>query len=187
MFQKMLMRNKIWSLLVTNQMSYQLRKTKFHTFGIWKKSCQNFQQNPIKCSIRHNSAKPGPDTTNTADTKKKVTIHWITPENENITTQVPVGLSILEAAHSNDIELEGACEASLACSTCHVILEPNIYDKLKQPTDDEYDMLDLAFGLTETSRLGCQIIIDESFDGTTITLPKATRNFAVDGYKPKPH
>ena len=58
---------------------------------------------------------------------------------------------MLEAAHSNDIELEGACEGSLACSTCHVIVEDvAMYDKLPEPTDDENDMLDLAFGLTHT-------------------------------------
>lgn len=67
-------------------------------------------------------------------------------------TQVraPLGESLLEVAHANDVELEGACEGSLACSTCHVILEPEVYARLSEPTDDENDMLDLAFGLTET-------------------------------------
>jgi len=64
---------------------------------------------------------------------------------------------MLEVAHRNDIELEGACEGSLACSTCHVIIDDQaVYDALPEPDDDENDMLDLAFGLTETSRLGCQ-------------------------------
>ena len=62
-----------------------------------------------------------------------------------------------------------------------------LYDDLPEPQDEEYDMLDLAFGLTETSRLGCQVIITKDFDGKTIELPKATRNFAVDGFKPQPH
>ncbi|KAI7728154.1 hypothetical protein M8C21_013170 [Ambrosia artemisiifolia] len=98
--------------------------------------------------------------------------------------KVPVGMSMLEAAHENDIELEGACEGSLACSTCHVIV---MYNKLEDPTDEENDMLDLAFGLTETSRLGCQVIAKPELDGLRLALPAATRNFAVDGYKPKPH
>ena len=63
----------------------------------------------------------------------------------------------MEAAHKHDVELEGACEGSLACSTCHVILEESVFDKLDEPSDDENDMLDLAFALTETSRLGCQV------------------------------
>jgi 2Fe-2S ferredoxin len=92
----------------------------------------------------------------------------------------PVGLSVLEIAHRNGIDLEGACEGSLACSTCHVIVDPEDYDRLKDATEDEEDMLDLAFGLTHTSRLGCQIIITEELDGLTVTLPSATRNMMVD-------
>ncbi len=90
----------------------------------------------------------------------------------------PVGLSLLEVAHSNDIDLEGACEGSLACSTCHVIVEPEWYDLLPQATEDEEDMLDLAFGLTHTSRLGCQIIIQDELDGLTVRLPTGTRNMS---------
>ena len=88
----------------------------------------------------------------------------------------PVGLSVLEIAHRNDIDIEGACEGSLACSTCHIIVEPDWYELLKDATEDEEDMLDLAFGLTQTSRLGCQIIITEELDGLTVRLPQATRN-----------
>ena len=88
----------------------------------------------------------------------------------------PLGLSVLEIAHRNGIDLEGACEGSLACSTCHVIIDPEWYDLLKEATEDEEDMLDLAFGLTRTSRLGCQIIITEELDGLTVTLPAGSRN-----------
>ncbi len=91
-----------------------------------------------------------------------------------------VGLSVLEIAHQNDVDLEGACEGSLACSTCHVIVDPEYYDMLKEATEDEEDMLDLAFGLTHTSRLGCQIIMSEELNGLKIRLPSATRNMMVD-------
>ena len=87
-----------------------------------------------------------------------------------------VGLSILEVAHHNNIDLEGACEGSLACATCHVILEEKIYNSLEAPEEAEEDMLDLAFGLTHTSRLGCQIILTKELDGMRIKLPSATRN-----------
>ena len=90
------------------------------------------------------------------------------------------GLSVLEIAHQNDIDLEGACEGSLACSTCHVIVDEDQFDKLPEPTEDEEDMLDLAFGLTHTSRLGCQIIITPEREGMRLKLPSATRNMAVD-------
>ena len=90
--------------------------------------------------------------------------------------EAPVGLSILEVAHRNSINIEGACEGSLACSTCHVIVDPEWYELLKTATEDEEDMLDLAFGLTQTSRLGCQIIMCDELDGLTVKLPAATRN-----------
>lgn len=107
---------------------------------------------------------------------------------ERLCDEAPIGHSMLEVAHRNDIELEGACEGSLACSTCHVIIQDQaVYDMLPEPDDDENDMLDLAFGLTETSRLGCQVIAAKELDGMVLSLPKATRNFAVDGFVPKPH
>jgi ferredoxin, 2Fe-2S len=88
----------------------------------------------------------------------------------------PVGLSVLEIAHKHKVDIEGACEGSLACSTCHVIIDPNWFEVLKDPTEDEEDMLDLAFGLTKTSRLGCQIVMSDELDGLTVRLPGATRN-----------
>ena len=91
----------------------------------------------------------------------------------------PLGLSVLEIAHRHKIDIEGACEGSLACSTCHVIVDPDWYDLLKEATEDEEDMLDLAFGLTQTSRLGCQIIMTEELDGLTVRLPSATRNMQL--------
>jgi 2Fe-2S ferredoxin len=90
--------------------------------------------------------------------------------------EAPLGLSVLEIAHRNGIDLEGACEGSLACSTCHVIIDAEWYELLKEATEDEEDMLDLAFGLTRTSRLGCQIIITEELDGLTVSLPAGSRN-----------
>ncbi len=113
-------------------------------------------------------------------TQKTVKIKFLDQENKEHVIDAPVGLSILEIAHDNKIELEGACEGSLACSTCHVIVEEEWFDTLPEATEDEEDMLDLAFGLTPTSRLGCQIIITEEMEGLTIKLPAATRNMMVE-------
>ncbi len=88
----------------------------------------------------------------------------------------PLGLSVLEVAHKHDVDIEGACEGSLACSTCHVIVDPEWFAKLTPPTEDEEDMLDLAFGLEKTSRLGCQLVMTEALDGLVVKLPAATRN-----------
>ena len=93
--------------------------------------------------------------------------------------QVPVGTTVLEAAHNNNIDLEGACEGSLACSTCHVVVEKNFYDMLEAPSEDEEDMLDLAFGLTPTSRLGCQITMTQDLEGLTLVVPDETRNVSI--------
>jgi 2Fe-2S ferredoxin len=90
--------------------------------------------------------------------------------------EAPIGLSVLEIAHRNDVDIEGACEGSLACSTCHVIVDAEWFELLKDASEDEEDMLDLAFGLTNTSRLGCQIVMTEELDGLTVRLPAATRN-----------
>jgi ferredoxin, 2Fe-2S len=90
--------------------------------------------------------------------------------------EAPNGVSVMEIAHMFDVDLEGACGGSLACSTCHVIVEDKWFNKLEEPSEAEEDMLDLAFGLTHTSRLGCQIIMSDELDGITVTLPNATRN-----------
>ncbi len=92
----------------------------------------------------------------------------------------PLGLSVLEIAHRNDVDIEGACEGSLACSTCHVIVDGAWFDKLPESSDDEEDMLDLAFGLTRTSRLGCQVVMTEALDGLVVALPGETRNLLLE-------
>ena len=91
----------------------------------------------------------------------------------------PVGVSVMEVARRHDIDIEGACEGSLACSTCHVIVDPEWYGRLGEASEEEEDMLDLAFNLTRTSRLGCQIIVTEELDGLTVQLPAATRNLLI--------
>ncbi len=106
-------------------------------------------------------------------------IVFITRNEERVEVDAPLGLSVLEIAHRNKIDLEGACEGSLACSTCHVVIDPQWFEALEPATDDEEDMLDLAFGLTHTSRLGCQIIMTPELDGLTVRLPSGTRNMMV--------
>ena len=90
--------------------------------------------------------------------------------------EAPLGLSVLEIAHRNSVDIEGACEGSLACSTCHVIVDGACFAKLAKPTEDEEDMLDLAFDLQETSRLGCQLIMTDALDGLVVKLPSGSRN-----------
>ena len=94
--------------------------------------------------------------------------------------EAPVGLSIMEIAHRFDVDIEGACEGSLACATCHVIVDAAWFDRLSEISEDEEDMLDLAFGLQPTSRLGCQIVMSEELDGLVVALPQETPNMLLD-------
>jgi 2Fe-2S ferredoxin len=92
---------------------------------------------------------------------------------------VRAGQTLLEIAHEHDIDIEGACEGAMACSTCHVIVDEAWIDRLPDPSEDEEDMLDLAAGLKATSRLGCQIEMTDELDGLVVQLPKEVRNMLL--------
>ena len=98
------------------------------------------------------------------------------------------GENALRLAQRNGVEMEGACEASLACTTCHCYVEgDDFWDKLPEATEEEEDLLDMAPFLAENSRLGCQVILAKELSGIELRLPRATKNFYVDGHKPQPH
>jgi len=119
---------------------------------------------------------------------KKITLKWHLLKDDSIVEgDAIVGMNLMRAAQRIDVPLEGACEGVTACSTCHVVLGDDVFDNLPEAEEAEDDMLDQAFGLTPTSRLGCQVIITEEMDGITIQVPAATRNFYVDGHVPQPH
>jgi len=105
---------------------------------------------------------------------------FVEPDGTRREVNAPLGHSLLQIAWDNNIDIEGACEGAMACSTCHVIVAPEWYGRLDEPSEDEEDMLDLAFGLTSTSRLGCQIIITEALDGLTVNLPSQIRNMMLE-------
>ncbi|MDX1710343.1 MAG: ferredoxin family 2Fe-2S iron-sulfur cluster binding protein [Rhodovibrionaceae bacterium] len=105
---------------------------------------------------------------------------FIEKDGNHKEVDAPVGLSVMEIAHKHGVDIEGACEGSLACSTCHVIVDDSWFQKLDEPSEDEEDMLDLAFGLEETSRLGCQIIMSDELDGLVVRLPQETNNMLLD-------
>lgn len=112
---------------------------------------------------------------------------WVTfidKDGQEHKLAVAKGDNLLDIAQAHDLEMEGACGGSCACSTCHVIVEnEDLYDKMPEPDDDENDMLDLAFGLTETSRLGCQVVMTPELDGLVVKLPSMTRNLQASDFK----
>ena len=90
--------------------------------------------------------------------------------------EVTTGTTVLQAAWDNNIDIEGACEGVMACSTCHVIVAEDYCAKLDDPSDEEEDLLDLAWGVRPTSRLGCQIVVTDDLDGMELLLPASTNN-----------
>ncbi|XP_076383298.1 uncharacterized protein LOC117222771 isoform X2 [Megalopta genalis] len=116
-----------------------------------------------------------------------VNVTFIDKAGTKIPVKGKVGDNVLYLAHRYGIEMEGACEASLACTTCHLYVHHDYLDKLPTAEEKEEDLLDLAPFLKENSRLGCQIILTKNLDGIEVELPQATRNFYVDGHTPTPH
>ena len=110
---------------------------------------------------------------------QKITVTFVTSNGEKREVSGYLGMSILDVAREQEIDLEGACAGSLACSTCHIILEEKLYNSLRKPSDEENDMLDLAFQLTATSRLGCQVFLTSEMDGAIFRLPSASRNVNI--------
>lgn len=134
------------------------------------------------CHLKHGGGHSEPLTE-----EETVNVTYIDREEKKIKVKAKVGDNMLYLAHRNNVDLEGACEASLACSTCHVYVKEEFLDVLPEPLEEEDDMLDMAPFLQDNSRLGCQIILTKEMDGIELTLPKITRNFYVDGHVPKPH
>ncbi|KAI4219610.1 MAG: hypothetical protein L6R36_008202 [Xanthoria steineri] len=117
-------------------------------------------------------------------TNPRLHVTFIDKDGAQHSFEVAAGDNLMDIAQAEDLEMEGACGGSCACSTCHVIVDdPDKYDAMPEPSDDENDMLDLAFGLTETSRLGCQVKMAKEIDGVKIRLPSMTRNLQAADFK----
>lgn len=107
------------------------------------------------------------------------TLTFILADGTKKAVEAKIGLTLLEIAQKAGLDVEGACEGCLSCSTCHVIVAPDWYAKLPEASEEENDMLDLASGLTRTSRLSCQIIMQKEWDGMELRLPSVVRNMSL--------
>ncbi|RNF27388.1 electron transfer protein [Trypanosoma conorhini] len=125
----------------------------------------------------------------TGDRGKPLTLHVQLPDGTTRDVRAYEGQTLLDVAMEAGLPIEGACGGSCACSTCHVYLENDAAMELfDEPTDEENDMIDMAFFPQATSRLGCQLrLVQAKHDGLKITLPHATRNMYVDGHTVTPH
>ncbi|XP_062518516.1 adrenodoxin-like protein 1, mitochondrial [Corticium candelabrum] len=155
-------------------------------------SIRRLLRSPHVCRWFHQSSRRGilPGEYEMTDPENEddvVNLTFVDRNDDEHKIRGKIGDNVLYLAHRYGIELEGACEASLACSTCHVYVEGDFYRKLSEPLEEEDDMLDLAVFLQDNSRLGCQIVLTREMNGMVLRLPRATRNFYVDGHVPKSH
>ena len=103
-------------------------------------------------------------------------IRFVTPDGSATTAEARDGDNLLRVAQAAGMPLEGTCEGQMACSTCHVIVAPDWFDRLPRASEDEEDMLDLATGACRTSRLSCQIAVTEALDGLEVRVPAEARD-----------
>jgi len=96
---------------------------------------------------------------------------FIEEDGKRVAVEAETGQNLMELARDNGIDIEGACEGAMACSTCHLIVDAGWFEKLDPASEEEEDILDLAYGLTATSRLGCQIVVSDELDGILVTVP----------------
>lgn len=108
-----------------------------------------------------------------------VSVSFLTANGAKVRAEAAPGTRLLEVAQGAGLPLEGTCEGQMACSTCHVIVASDWFDRLPPASDDEEDMLDLAADVARTSRLSCQILLDESLDGLEVRIPGESRDMQL--------
>lgn len=111
-------------------------------------------------------------------TPKTVKVRFVSADGEHVQEiDAPAGERLLDVAQAAGQPLEGTCEGQMACSTCHVIVAAEDFDRLLPASDDEDDMLDLAAGLSRTSRLACQIVLTKDLESLTVRMPGAVHDW----------
>ena len=105
-----------------------------------------------------------------------VKVTFIVADGARVEAEGEEGISLLECGQAAGMPLEGTCEGQMACSTCHVVVDPEWFDRLKPASEDEEDMLDLAAAVERTSRLSCQIVLAPELEGLTVRIPRESRD-----------
>ena len=105
-------------------------------------------------------------------------VRFITSEGDRVDAEGEPGESLLRVAQAAGMPLEGTCEGQMACSTCHVVVDKDWFDRLPEASEEEEDMLDLAAGARRTSRLSCQIVLGEELDGLTVAIPAESHDMS---------
>lgn len=105
-------------------------------------------------------------------------VHFLTTDGDRVDATAEPGDSLLRVAQATGLPLEGTCEGQMACSTCHVVVNKDWFDRLPDASEEEEDMLDLAAGVRRTSRLSCQIVLGEELDGLTVAIPAESHDMS---------
>ena len=100
-----------------------------------------------------------------------VSVTFIAPRGKSVAATGEPGDSLLRAGQAAGLPLEGTCEGQMACSTCHVVVAAEWFDRLTRSSEEEEDMLDFAAGVRRTSRLSCQVELTPELDGLTVNVP----------------
>lgn len=106
-------------------------------------------------------------------------VRFVTAKGERVNVEAQAGDTLLAVAQAAGMPLEGTCEGQMACSTCHVLIGEEWFARLNEPSEEEEDLLDLAAGVSRTSRLSCQIELDETLDGIEVHIPGVSRDMQI--------
>ncbi|KAL7698252.1 Adrenodoxin-like protein [Lotmaria passim] len=113
-------------------------------------------------------------------TPGKVKVVVKTQDSSSLDFEAPAGISLMHAIRDvAKLEMEGACDGCMQCSTCHVYLSESFYKKLGEPSEEEQDVLDKALDVKDTSRLACQITLTPEMEGIEVELPKNVVNLLM--------
>ncbi|XP_033229740.1 adrenodoxin-like protein 2, mitochondrial [Belonocnema kinseyi] len=138
------------------------------------------QSRPLTCALQatvdqlFNQRASSRNRVTLSDREFRVKVTFIRESGERIEAKGKVGDTLLDIVVNNGIDLDGfgACQGTVTCSTCHLIIPKGVYENLpEKPSTDEIDMLDLVHEITETSRLGCQITMTKELDGLEVHVP----------------
>lgn len=99
-------------------------------------------------------------------------INFVKPDGSTHAIEAKEGLNLMEVGRDANMGVEGTCGGSLSCATCHLIFDEDGFAKVGAASEDEMDMLDLAFNVEPTSRLGCQVKVSAEIDGITVRVPE---------------
>lgn len=97
------------------------------------------------------------------------------PNNELVKMTGRCGESLCDIKGMQNL-LERACGGTMACSTCHVLLDEKTFQSTPPASEAEEDMLDLAYGVNSTSRLSCQVILEDYMEGMVVEIPGQVNN-----------